>query len=483
VTFDEALRELGIDASATPEEARRAYLRGIKVRKPETDPEGFRRLREAYEIVTGALAQPRMEPGPSPEVDEEEEETPPELAALAARLKDLPAETHLEERLAALREAVRDHPRSQGVRWWLVQELGRAGRRDEALEALRQGEADGLPGFLEARAVHFPGSIGPEDLSRLETSGSPEVLAIAARVHMAGSRHEEAAAALGRALDRLAEWENPALHPVPVWLPRGILALEAAGKAADARALHDRLWSWLSGTGDAALLKLWGADFSWRFVHELGQLDPAFPPELRRAAATAALERKAEPAIEEAKLLQKSDSKRAEQVSAMLYDLPILYDLYFRVLQGVGPGQQPRVVKEDPLFFKILFRVLLPIYLLGGIVSYCPNRQPLPTGTELHGTMHDQAQEAWNGLEAYSCGPGDLKLPQKACDSARLAVQKTQADDCAGAHAALDDMTTHLQGLTVPDLVGPRVFQAQMLSALSAGCGAYELKPGGTSPP
>jgi hypothetical protein len=46
MTLDEARRELGIDASATSDEARRAYLRGIKVRKPETDPDGFRRLRE-----------------------------------------------------------------------------------------------------------------------------------------------------------------------------------------------------------------------------------------------------------------------------------------------------------------------------------------------------------------------------------------------------------------------------------------------------
>src|SRR4051812_21230352 len=182
MTFDEALRELGIDTSATPEEVRRAYLRGIKTRKPETDPEGFRRLREAYEIVTGALSQPQMEPDPSPE--EERAEAPPELAALAARLRDLPAETHLEERLAALREAVREHPRSVGVRWWLIQELGRAGRRKEVLEALREGEAEGLPGFLESRAANFPESVVDlTDVERLESTSSPDTLALAARIY------------------------------------------------------------------------------------------------------------------------------------------------------------------------------------------------------------------------------------------------------------------------------------------------------------
>lgn len=51
MTFDEALHELAIDATTSPEEARRAYLRLLRNRKPDVDPEGFRRLREAYEIV------------------------------------------------------------------------------------------------------------------------------------------------------------------------------------------------------------------------------------------------------------------------------------------------------------------------------------------------------------------------------------------------------------------------------------------------
>ena len=47
----DAFAELGISRDATPEEARRAYLRLLKTRKPEVDAEGFRRLREAYEAV------------------------------------------------------------------------------------------------------------------------------------------------------------------------------------------------------------------------------------------------------------------------------------------------------------------------------------------------------------------------------------------------------------------------------------------------
>jgi hypothetical protein len=56
LSFDEALIELGVDAKATAEELRRAYLRLVKTRSPERDPMGFRRVRAAYEVVRTTLA-------------------------------------------------------------------------------------------------------------------------------------------------------------------------------------------------------------------------------------------------------------------------------------------------------------------------------------------------------------------------------------------------------------------------------------------
>ncbi len=53
MNVDAALQELGHDA--TSEEARRAYLRLLKSRKPEVDPEGFQRLRAAYELAKRVL--------------------------------------------------------------------------------------------------------------------------------------------------------------------------------------------------------------------------------------------------------------------------------------------------------------------------------------------------------------------------------------------------------------------------------------------
>ena len=61
MTFDEAFQEIGVVPGSSQEEIRRAYLRLVKARKPEVDPEGFRRLREAYELL-------RQLPEASPEI-------------------------------------------------------------------------------------------------------------------------------------------------------------------------------------------------------------------------------------------------------------------------------------------------------------------------------------------------------------------------------------------------------------------------------
>ncbi len=54
MTLDEAFELLGVGRDSEPDDRRRAYLRLLKKHKPETDPEGFRRLREAYELAAHA---------------------------------------------------------------------------------------------------------------------------------------------------------------------------------------------------------------------------------------------------------------------------------------------------------------------------------------------------------------------------------------------------------------------------------------------
>lgn len=74
-----AFGELGLAAGTPSGELRRAYLRAVKQRKPEVDPEGFRRAREAFELLArwfsfqaqlaaGLNAGPPPDAGPGPVV-------------------------------------------------------------------------------------------------------------------------------------------------------------------------------------------------------------------------------------------------------------------------------------------------------------------------------------------------------------------------------------------------------------------------------
>jgi hypothetical protein len=479
MTLDEARQELGIDASATSDEARRAYLRGIKIRKPETDPEGFRRLREAYELVSGALSQ--SQPAPEPPPNDEEEEEPSALAELAARLRGIPGEDQLEERLTLLREGIQEHPESAGVRWWLIEELNEAGRYGELLEAMREAAVDGLPGFLENRALHYPESLGPDDLATLETSGHPAIVAAAAQAHLRGSRLDEAAAALDRAIDRLEEVEPASLRPFPFWLPRGILGLEAAGRAAEARALQERLWEWLSGTGDSDVIERWGEDHPWMVAHELGRLDNDFPPELRKAAAFSALNGETESAAFTAKRLAEDDPGEAELASAMLRDLPILHGLYFDLLHRPAPQQQEKAAPTSQRgrnwsLFKVMAFLLIPLVRLAfscgdhDVVVHPASEPPGGAQTMTHAEVASLSGDTW-GVLARPCERTPPELPRAACDAAVRAVQRVQAGDCGGTQDALDEMMkSALQGLKAPPPAPVAFFQHKMQLILAAGC-------------
>ncbi|MBU0552873.1 J domain-containing protein [Myxococcota bacterium] len=56
--FERAIEILGVNAEADLDEARRAYLRLIRAHRPESDPEGFRRVRAAWEAFEEGYTPP-----------------------------------------------------------------------------------------------------------------------------------------------------------------------------------------------------------------------------------------------------------------------------------------------------------------------------------------------------------------------------------------------------------------------------------------
>src|SRR5690606_35756652 len=51
MTLDEARTLLGVDATASADEVRRAYLRLVKRHRPDRDPVGFQRIRRAFDLI------------------------------------------------------------------------------------------------------------------------------------------------------------------------------------------------------------------------------------------------------------------------------------------------------------------------------------------------------------------------------------------------------------------------------------------------
>jgi hypothetical protein len=56
VTFEEGLQVLGVGEDSSADTVRRAYLRLVKQHKPDRDPDGFKRIREAFELVSASIA-------------------------------------------------------------------------------------------------------------------------------------------------------------------------------------------------------------------------------------------------------------------------------------------------------------------------------------------------------------------------------------------------------------------------------------------
>ncbi|MCU0692425.1 MAG: J domain-containing protein [Polyangiaceae bacterium] len=78
--FAEAREALGVTRDAQPQDIRRAYRKAVAVSPPDRDAEAFRRIRDAYELLSDPVARagtilkhpvPHVPPPPLPTVPSE----------------------------------------------------------------------------------------------------------------------------------------------------------------------------------------------------------------------------------------------------------------------------------------------------------------------------------------------------------------------------------------------------------------------------
>jgi hypothetical protein len=229
----EALAELSLEADSPHDDAsiRRAYLKGVKVRKPETDPEGFRRLREAYDLLRTfgpalafATKQPRKESerenagaadeevaetaGGAAEATVDEEPTdgdwfgPDSLQPFRERFAAVPAKSWT-ERLEIAREAYRELPAHPGA-CYLVKDAITEGnaRTDQVIAVLLPLAEQGDPASLWALLHLYPKYVPAAELARLRKQGAPPERLQAAGAYLAQDQPELAVVVLEETLQQ-----------------------------------------------------------------------------------------------------------------------------------------------------------------------------------------------------------------------------------------------------------------------------------------
>jgi hypothetical protein len=149
--------ELGVEPGAEPDTIRRAYLRKVKVHKPEVDPDGFKRVREAFEVLgrwaafqahlrrqqTESAPEPgAAPPAPAPEPPPSSEASPAPLPAAAA-ISTAPSSASKWAEVAELLTAKRhDEARALMVRLFSGEEaLGPAPHPEQLLFVLLELQA------------------------------------------------------------------------------------------------------------------------------------------------------------------------------------------------------------------------------------------------------------------------------------------------------------------------------------------------------
>lgn len=248
MTLDEALDELGVGADAGPEEARRAYLRLLKKRKPEVDPEGFMRLREAYELVKNRadfMASWRVVVT-----------HPRETAEAKAPLVEAPPEP-VEERESPAPADEASHAPADGERE--APEGDSASTEDDAAPSEAEGDAEPRP------------PLGLDAVEGMIEAGE----------------HGAAASVLAEIYEDAAHDIRAHVPPIhrTLWL---ILSLYAEGDHEAAKGLYDAASHWLSANGLEARVLRGELAARWMVARELSALPSSFSKVVRKAIARAA---------------------------------------------------------------------------------------------------------------------------------------------------------------------------------------------------
>jgi len=281
--------ELGQDAS--PESVKRAYLRQVKRHRPERDPEGFQRVRAAYDRLRDSPSRRQDRPPvrlvrrEAPHVDRLVEHAPPSPTDPIAPFFERAGKLRRNDptRVEVWREAVSVQPKSIVARQELYAALMGNELEEEAAQTLIDAVRGGLEGF-ERLLVMAHGAAAPDDVVE-RAAANDDLGAAVLEAWVDKEEWERAAETAIRELDRAIRSSD-----VRVSLGDCILSLfglAKMGAKAKAAALAESMAKYV--THAPKELHASGLGAHWALAHELAESLPWLERDVRKGMAIALL--------------------------------------------------------------------------------------------------------------------------------------------------------------------------------------------------
>lgn len=330
MTEEDARALLGVDAAATHGQLRRAYLRAVKKHKPERDPDGFKAVREAYELlgemaafeVVRAYVDEHLPPAPSAEDAADEEHDP--LAVYRQRAEALDSD---DECRAVWHEAVAAHPDCAEAHGRL---LTFAQTEEEGAAVARAAVEAGHDEFLEV-LLHTSAKVAiPKAAWRAARQSESPGVRIALFAALTRREHFDRAVVL---LDELFGAPNESSSgrvPGSSVVIELIAGLCRKAKFRSARRALRTTTTWLADNGvERAWLS--GNEPQWLLLRELVSAGGELPPPIRRPMATSIRRGKPAVAARAAARLDAEDAREALEV--LEHRAPVWHGLLHGPLQ------------------------------------------------------------------------------------------------------------------------------------------------------
>jgi|JI10StandDraft_1071094.scaffolds.fasta_scaffold34915_2 hypothetical protein len=400
MSFDEALKVLGIEVSAGEDGARRAYLRLIRVHKPDRDPQGFQRVREAYDRVKGEIvwrarwaAAAEEDDAPDAEAIDEDAKEAKEAKEAAEGPVEPPVESpevdsaapdHHESAHAPASMAFYPANRRQDVADIPLESLKISERpRDIHIEA----HAPMILQVNERPGLHFAESV----IEGLRVVPRPDLPAETARAKpaptqwpaelMDRARARIEAADFGGVVDALAAYEAARLRPeapdpdahTALYL---VLFLFGQGRRHDGRRVFEALRAWLRATGSER--RLMGGQTAARLAVARSLADlPADTPELpMQVIAVATLDGALEAAHAPLRAFA-AESPFSATVAAEHFEAhaPLLATTFGASLRSAGSVAQAKPKKAGG-DWSVWLLVVVALYAIRALSTCASSNQP-----------------------------------------------------------------------------------------------------------